>query len=232
MTTFDRIRHFWTGSISRRLLLGVCGLVTLVMTAFAYSTISRQHDFLEQQAVQRGIALTETLAVNSVSWILTNDLSGLADVVAAARKYPNLNYIMVTARDGKVLAHSDAAQVGRYVNNSEIVAKQSGPARARHIRHTDTVLVTVAPIAVEGRVIGWAHISEDHAQVEQSMRDITREGIYFGLVAILVAGLIVGTATRSLTRGLNELVGVTQRIAAGDTSTRGIAPRGRTGRPR
>ena len=220
MTLAVRLRRLWTGSFRRRLMLGVCGLIAAVMTAFVYQTVERQREFLEHQNEERGKALAETIAVNSTSWVLANDLVGLAEVVGSAHNYPGLRYVMVLAPDGRVLAHGDGNLVGRYVSDTASLGILSGPAKVREIVHTPSLIDVVAPIQARDTVIGWARVGLGQERVAENLRDIRRQGIYFAVAAIALATLLAAAAGSGLSRGLNELVEATRRVAAGEAGAR------------
>ncbi len=215
-----RLRLFWTGSIRRRLMLGVCGLVVTVMAAFVYQTVERQRQFLESQSEERSVALAETLAVNSTSWVLASDLAGLAEVTGSARHYPDLRYVMVLAPDGRVLSHSDASLVGRYVSDMASLKLLSASGESQVVNRTPELMDVAASIQARGLVIGWARVGVGQERVAESLRDITRQGIYFAGVAIALTALLAWMAGTGLSRGLDRLVEATQRVAAGNAGAR------------
>src|SRR5512140_2837924 len=108
------IRRFWTGSIRRRLILGISALFAVVMSAFVTDLVSRQTDYLHQESREKAQALAQTLAASSVSWVLASDFAGLQEVVQVLTGYPDVRYAMLLARDGEVLAHTDQKLQGRY----------------------------------------------------------------------------------------------------------------------
>jgi diguanylate cyclase (GGDEF)-like protein/PAS domain S-box-containing protein len=224
-TAFVRLRRIWTGSIRRRLVLGVGGLIAATMAAFVYQTVERQQDFLGRQSEESSVALAETLAVNSVSWVLANDTMGLAEVVSSARRYPDLGYVMVLAPDGKVLAHSDAREVGRYVGDSPSLMLLAGPKKAQVVARTPSLIDVAAPIESQGAPIGWARVGVGQDRLDESLRDITRRGIYYAATAIAVGALLATWGARSLTRGLTQLVELTSKVGAGNAAVRAAVKR-------
>ncbi len=220
MPLIPRLRLFWTGSIRRRLMLGVCGLVVTVMAAFVFQTVERQRQFLESQSEERSVALAETLAVNSTSWVLASDLAGLAEVTGSARHYPDLRYVMVLAPDGRVLSHSDTSLVGRYVSDMASLKLLSASGEAQVVIKTPELMDMAAPIQARGLVIGWARVGVGQERVAESLRDITWQGVYFAGAAIVLTALLAWVAGTGLSRGLDRLVEATQRVAAGNAGAR------------
>jgi PAS domain S-box-containing protein len=219
------LRRLWPRTIRRQLILGICGLVAAVMAAFVYQTVERQREFLLDQSEERAIALTETLAANSVSWVLANDLVGLQEVVESIKRYPGLRFVLVVDRDGRVLAHNDPRQTGRYLRDSASLAALSGAKGGRRIAQTNDMIDAIAPIQARGVTIGWARTGISQKQLRRSIVEITQNGVYYAAVAIVLGALLALAVARSLTRGMNELVEATGKMAEGDYTVRAKAGR-------
>ena len=226
MAIADWLRRLWPRTIRRRLIFGICGLVAAVMAAFVYQTVERQRAFLLSQSEERAVALTETLAANSVSWVLSNDLDGLNEVVRSIKRYPDLDFVMVIGRDGRVLAHSDRKQIGRYLPDARRFSAPSVAGGGRKIVQTDDLIDTIAPIRAGGAVVGWARTGISQKPLRTSVVEITRNGLYFAAAAIVLGVLLAVAVARSLTRGMNELVEVTGKMAEGDYAVRAKSGRG------
>ncbi len=221
MTVPTRLRRIWTGSIRRRLVLSVCGLVITVMAAFDYGLIVSQREFLERRGEERSLALAKTVAVNSGAWVEANDLAGLAKVIRSIRSYPDLRYVIVLAADGRILAHSDTGRIGQYPANGANRALVRGPPEARIALNTRSLLEAVSPIKSDsGTIVGWTRVGLGRSGLAAGLRDIRREGFYFAGAALVLGALMASLIGSGLARDLNKLVTVTRRVAAGDTSAR------------
>lgn len=215
-----RLRRIWMGSIRRRFILAVCSVIAIIMATFVYAVVNSQRSFMDHTNLETGKAFIETLAVSSVSWVLASDLVGLQEVVEATQKYPQLRYVMILAPDGRVLAHSDRKVIGRYVNDKPSLDLLKGPVEIREIVHTQSLIDVAAPILASGTVVGWARAGLGQ---ERSIANILRVqywGFYASGIAISLAALLVFIVGRRLTRGLDDLVRVTQQVARGDGSAR------------
>jgi len=211
-----RIRRLWTGSIRRRLILGISALLAIVMSVFVVDMSSRQADYLHRESQDEAQALAQTLAANSVSWVLASDLAGLQEVVQVLKGYPDVRYAMVLARDGRVLAHTDPRLSGRYARDPVSDSLLRAPLAPQLLVNTASLVDVAAPIQANGALIGWARVSLDQDRVNADLRAIARNGIIYAAIAVVLGILLAVALTRSLTRDLTRLVKAARRIGAGE----------------
>jgi len=214
------IRHLWTGSIRRRLILGISALLVLVMSAFVADLVSRQADYAYQDHQDEAKALAQTLAANSVSWVLASDLAGLQEVIQAVKRYPDLRYAMILTRDGKVLAHTDPRLPGRYARDAVSDSLLRAPPAPQLLVSNSSTVDFAAPIRANGALIGWARASLGQDRVKADLRAIARDGLIYAALAIALGTLLAVLITRGLTRDLARLVWAARRIGAGEHGVR------------
>ena len=127
------VSSFWNRSIQRQLMLGIALVHAILMTIFVSDLVSRQRSFLNKQSVAQTEALARSLAANSVSWVLADDVIGLEEIVFSQKSYPNLEYAMILSPRGKVLAHTDNALVGLYVQDTISLSLIEDEPAIRHL---------------------------------------------------------------------------------------------------
>jgi signal transduction histidine kinase len=66
--------------------------------------------------------LTEALAASAFRAVITADYASLSDVIRRAASWPEIAFVSVEDSEGRILAHTDAARVGR-------TSKEAGPER-------------------------------------------------------------------------------------------------------
>lgn len=214
------LRRLWPRTIRRRLILGIGGLVAAVMAAFVYQTVARQREFLHSQNEERAIALTEMLAAASTSWVLANDIVGLSELVGSMRKYPGLKYVLIMDPGGLALGSTDVRAVGRYVGDKDSLSLLHDGVDRPQVKLRGELIDALVPIKARGVLVGWARVGVSQKHLAGSLVRITHNGVYFALAAIAVGTALAFAVARSLTRGLNELVDVTRKMARGDASVR------------
>ena len=186
----QRLHQAVTGrSIRSRLVLGVALVHAVLMTMFITDLVHRQRSFLNQQSANRALGLARMVSVNSVSWVLANDVRGLAEVMGAVRGYPDVLYAMVIDPNGKVLAHTEEDKLEQYVVDPVSRALLGGPPLARQTVVSAGMREAAAPVIVHERLIGWVRIGLDQRSQTEALRAALLEGLVYTVIAILVGTL-------------------------------------------
>lgn len=220
MKPFQSLRRFWEKSIRHQMIVGVVAVTTLLMTVLVADLSWHQTRFLYRESEEQAVSLAETLAASSTSWMLANDVVGLQEIIQAANRYPGLCYAMLLAPDGRVLAHNDPAQVGRYIQDP-LSRTLLNAAPVRKILVADANLVDVAaPVIVDAHFIGWARIALDQERLNENLRQVRMQGILFIVFTILVGSAFAVFMARWFTRRLQRLVDGTARVRAGERGFR------------
>jgi diguanylate cyclase (GGDEF)-like protein/PAS domain S-box-containing protein len=210
------LRRFWTASIGRQLMLGIALVHAVLMTIFVFDLVTRQRDFLVNESRKQAIALAETLAVNSTSWVLARDFIGIEEVIHSQHGYPGLRYALFTDLHGQVLGYSDHSQVGRYISDPvSLRFLQAAPKYQLLIdnnRHIDVAY----PIMLKQRHIGWVRVGISRESIDNNLDVVTREGLFYIAVAIVVGIVFAWLMSRGLTRDIRSLASFAMAIASGD----------------
>jgi PAS domain S-box-containing protein len=214
------LRSWFTASIRRQLILGVVFVHAVLMTIFVFDLVSRQQDFLHEQSLEQARSVAETLATNSVSWVLANDVVGLEEVIGAQAGYPQLEYAMVLDPDGRVLGHSQSRRVGSYLSDNVSRSLLNGPPVFRVVVDSPQLLDVVAPVESNGEHIGWVRIGLDRGAVTAQLQHVTSEGMIYTAAAILIGILFATLLSRGIIAGLNELATVAAKICSGERGRR------------
>lgn len=209
------IKSIWSASIKRQLMLGIALIHAVLMTIFIVDLVERQRTFLYEQGVSATVSLSETLAANSVSWLLANDVIGLEEVVQSQSGYPGLQYAMVLDVHGRVLGHTDRTYIGQYVSDDVSVTLVTAMRLPQVLVETKNLVDVAEPIIANGRHIGWARVGISWNDVNASLDIVTRDGIAYTLLAILVGILFAYFMAKGLTSSLQQLVNVADMVRRG-----------------
>ncbi|RLJ68380.1 ATP-binding protein [Sulfurisoma sediminicola] len=197
-----------------RIIAGVMLLFALMMAAVVADMLRRQQEFMEQQLAQQGAGLARTLAVSAPSWLLSNDVNGLTDLVGSLAATPNLHLAMILDTDGRVRASSDETLFNLVLDDEQSRRLLAAPPGSRQIWH-DAMVDSMAEIAAGGRTIGHTRVILSALPVEAELQQITRSGGRYILIAIVLGGIVSWFVVRTLTRRLARLSDAADRIAAG-----------------
>ncbi len=214
------LKKLLTQSIRRQLILGIALVHAVLMTIFVTDMVLRQRDFLQRQSLQNTESLALTLATNSISWVLADDVIGLEELVMSQADLPDLLYVMILAPDGRVLGHSDNTKVGRYVSDDVSLSLLTTSPEPCHLVVNRQMVDIAVPITANERHIGWARVAVSQQSINDGLRVITRDGVFYTLLAIFVGSIFAVMMSRGITRGLHHLVWVAERLKIGDNQAR------------
>lgn len=217
------INRYWNYSIQRQLVLGIALVHAVLMTIFILDLTQRERHFLENQSIRQAIALSEMLAANSSSWVLASDVVGLGEILSYQKRYPGLDYAMVIATNGQVLAHTNTEFIGHYLNDNtslSLLESNTTPPETRILWQTEQYLDIAAPVMSAGQLLGWARVGLSTSQVQENLKVVTRNGVLYTLLAILVGILFAIVMARGLTAGINNLLHVTELVRQGERQIR------------
>lgn len=219
-TAFNFIKQIWTASIRRQLMLGIILVHAVLMSIFVYDLVERQRKFLHTQSIEQAKSLSKTLAANSSSWVLANDVIGLEETIEALINYPALRYSMVLSPKGRVLGHTQLDKVGLYVNDL-ISAKLLTSNKEQIVLVNNKLSIDIAsPILSNGIFIGWARVNLSQKDNAAGLEIITRNGLLYTLLAIIVGALFAFYMGKGITRGLQHIVDVAEGIKGGNLKLR------------
>lgn len=207
-------------SIRARLLLGAVLLLSVSMGALILGLTEHQSRFLHRQSRQDAENRAIALAAASGSWVMANDVVGLQEVVHSMAHDPNTLYAMLLAPDGRVLAHSQAEYVGRYVRDAVSLSLLRQRPAPRTLVANETVVDVAAPVMAGRRFLGWARVGVDRNLIGRDIRAIRAQGAIFTAIAVAVAILLALLIAYRLTRGLRRLVVALERVRQGQRGFR------------
>lgn len=211
-----KLRQWLAGSIRRRLVIGVALVHAVLMTLFVADLIYRQMTFLKDQSAARATGLAQVVAVNSVSWVLAEDVRGLSEVVRSLRSHPHLTYAMVVDPRGQVLAHTDNDKIGFYVSDPLSMVLLAGPATMRTVAESARMVEVAVPVMADRRVIAWARVAFDQQDEIDNIRATLYEGLFYIATAILFGTLCALWMAKRLTADFLQLGEAADQLRKGN----------------
>lgn len=219
MSLFVRLRRLLAGGLRRQLIIGVAGVHAVMMTVFVYDLVARQKTFLLQRQADQVSVLAENLALAASGWVLARDYAGMAELIAAQQRNPEVLYSMLVDERGVVLAHNEAKRIGARLTDqasTTMLAAKGFTWLAKSAELTDAA----APILANGHIIGWARIGLSQRQTLHRLDKATHDGLVYTLVAILIGSLLASMLANRLTTKLYALRRVSEAVRRGQAETR------------
>ena len=221
-----RFYHYFSSSIRNQLILGITLVHAIMMSIFIFDLVERQRGFLSSQGQTQAKALAKTLAINSTSWVLARDIIGITEVLQSNSSYPDIEYAMILTPFGEVLGHTDDTLRGKYPTDQisrQLLKSKPVP----RVLVADQLIIDVAyPIQIDEELVGWARVGINQEAVASGLHKITRDGLLYTLLAIVVGILFAYMMARGLTAGLKRLVDVVEETRSGNDDIRASLERG------
>ncbi|OQX18441.1 MAG: hypothetical protein BWK76_07515 [Desulfobulbaceae bacterium A2] len=192
-------------SVRFKLVAGIVLLQAVLMTVFVVDMVERQLRYLREGSAEEAVGMARTAAVSSASWVLANDLRGLAEVVHSLGGFPGLRYAMVVEPGGRVLAHTDESRTGWHLVDSVSLDILTGPQELRR-QLIGSMIDVAVPIQSGGDTVGWARVGIDQQGQVAASRQVARQGVLYTLVAIAIGSIFALLIGFRLTSRFNRLV--------------------------
>jgi len=127
--------------ISPLLLAGVLFILLPIFTFMTLDRLEKQKDFFNQRLLGKGISLIRTFEAGTRTGMFTMRWGAkrIQTMLLETSLQPEVVYMMITSKDGLILAHSDASKVGQIFNAMPGTAELiEDPGSVYHrIRHQD-----------------------------------------------------------------------------------------------
>lgn len=202
-------------SLARQLIFGIAAVHALLMTIFVFDLVDRQRDFMLTQSYQQAVGLAATLATNGSSWVLANDLVGIEEIITSQSNYPDLKYAMFIDNKGKVLGYTDRKKIGMYLTDNISKTIFDDVYDIKTIVETNSLIDVAAPIVVNSETIGWARVGISRVSMSNNLALVTKNGLIYTSIAILVGILFAWAMARGLTKGIRKLKSAIDQISTG-----------------
>ena len=220
MGNHNKLSDFLLHSIKGRIIGTVLLLHAVLMGLVVADMITRQQGFMSQLLAREGEELADTLSVNAPSWLLSNDVAALQELVLSLKSVEDLNLALIMDQEGKVRAATDKALFNLTLSDPYTVkllsALRTVPAQTQYQLWHDGTIDSVSVIASNGKHIGYARVILNAAPMQAELNAVTQKGVIYSLVAIILGGLIAWLVVHKVTYRLNMLSNAADSIAAGD----------------
>jgi len=199
-------------SIRSKLILGVALVHLVLMTVFVVDLVQRQRVFLLQEASAAALKQARLTAAAAASWVLTDDLAGMEEVLQTSRQDSPLRYALIVDPEGLVLAHTNHRLAGKYLAD-KMSLNALKTAQKSQVWYTDSQTIHAsAPILAGKRIIGAVLLGLDTTPTYAHLSYVSRSGFFYMLIAIGAGTLFAWLLARYILRQLNLLLAGVDRL--------------------
>ncbi len=215
------ISMLWRGSILRQLVLGFALTSFALMLGFGCLVLEQQRKVQYQFDNERAISLAHALSVSGTSWAFANDLAGLQEVLQGFAKTADLQRAYFLNTRGEVLASTNPDEVGLFVTD-ELSRNMLTSVSREHIVlvNQDNQIVIAHPVLSDGRHLGWVRVEMSRDKVNANLSTLTKMGVVFLFLSVLLVSLVALALARRLTKGLSHLMQVADFVELGGEKRR------------
>ena len=196
-------------------------LVVLLVVVTGVITTMREKDTLENELRKRGMALAVDLAKFTARPLLANDLPTLRRFVIHSMEQDNVRYVFVLDPQGKVIMHSDLAEVGKiYQDDVNVAAVNSTASDRSHLsRQGELHCDLFTPILISDMRLGTVRLGYSYAAVEKEIAKARQQILFIGLVTTIVGGVAAYLLATFISSPVKRITAATREVAAGNLDT-------------
>jgi signal transduction histidine kinase/CheY-like chemotaxis protein/HAMP domain-containing protein len=185
-----------------------------MMTLFIFDLSVRQRTLLLEQRERAATGIALTLSTSSAAWLAAYDAAGLQELVETQLRNPDVDFAILTDRDGHIFAHTDKTRKGEYLLDLP------GEPGQVIIGNSSDLVDVVAPAILAGQHVGWARVGLNNKTSLRQLATVTLDGTLYALAAILVGAFIAWRMGLRITQRLYVVQTVTSAVQSGDRSAR------------
>lgn len=202
------------GTLRGRLIISVAAVHAIMMSLFIFDLTNRQKNMLLENQEEQATAICQSLATSAAVWIVSNDLSGLQELIETQRQYPELIFAFLVDKEGNVLAHTDKSKIGLYVQDFP------GNLKLTVFNKTERLVDIAVPAMLGNRHVGWARVGITQIKASQKLEAIILIGAVYAIFAIIIGSLIAWGMGLQITRRLYAVQDTISEIRSGNRTAR------------
>ena len=212
--------------MSAILTLTMAVVIGSLMVTTTVLDIRRARSIFHGKLEQQGLLMANTLADVLFDPLYFPDIEELQGITSVVKGQPDVSYVRVFGRDGRVLADTEVEGLyggGRFIDEFGLEALRSGRPLLRLVEGTMQV---AAPVEIGAEVAGGVQFGLSTQRVEEEIRAITMERAWQSLGLVLLSLLLSYLVAQYFVRPIKRLVLATQKIAHGDFHLSALERRG------
>lgn len=209
-------------SLQSRIMINIILVHALMMSALVYELMSREEALLTSMTHTQAQDIASGIASSAYSALLTNDFAGLNELITVFKRQKSIDYLIIVRADGRILAHTQAQYIGRYLDDPSSMLLHNHPPEILTLIDTPNQLDVAAPISAttSEQPIGWVRLSLNLNQQRENQAFIMQRGIIYTALAIFFGGFIAWLLAQKTARSLQNIQQASQAFADGNTHAR------------
>jgi len=190
-------------------------LIGIVIVDISYVQINSTKKHIRETAN----TLVATIAANAPSWLISNDLNALSELISTAKKANMVNNIYIMDRFGVIKASTDTNSLFKIMDdNISLVLSASIKNNKQQIvlLEHDNVVDTISSIKVGTDTVGYVRVIIDNSATKAELNRIYKNGLFYIFIAIFIGGLLAYLAIKSMLTQMEKLSAAAIKISEGN----------------
>lgn len=203
-------------SVKGKLILNVILIHAVLMSLVVFDLTQREQKFIEDQLSQKANALTSVLASNASVSLLNNDLVALNELLLDMFKIKDQYMIFILDSRGRVKASTNSEYFHRFLDDetsrnlfNKLLSSSESSYQIKH----HNVLDTLQSITLNNNTVGYVRTLLDKSSLDNEIDIITKKGLVYIALAILLGAFFSWLAVRKITNRLNLVAHAANEIA-------------------
>jgi len=200
------------------LSLLITSLLVITVVLVSVFLLRQEQQSLSGEMIKRGRTIAQDLSASAKNPLLTNDDLTLNVLVKEAMQDPDVVYAIITDHDGKVVAHSDLAFIGKPLERPKNLQPLGADLQVQS--YVDPKLGSLAdfsaPLVFSRVRVGALYLGFSQKSIREALARARNQTILISVVMVLIGiGGAVGLST-VLARPIFRLMEGTRAIAGGN----------------
>jgi len=206
----------YSRSIKTKLIVNVILIHALLMGFVIYDMVQREQTFMHKQLQSKGKDLTAILASNAGQYLLNNDIVALGELLADMDTISDHFMVFILDTHFRVKASLPSEYFNQTLNDTISIklyeTLQKIPQKDLQLAHNE-LIDTLCKITVNGETIGYARTILDAQTLHDELSIVTRQGIAYILLAIILGSLFAYLSVHTMTTNLQRLTNAAKELA-------------------
>ena len=201
-----------------KLSLLIISLLAVTVVLVSVFLLRQEQENLSAEMTKRGFTIAQDLAASAKNPLVTNDELTLNVLVKDAMKDPDVAYAVIADQDGKVLAHSDLALIGKPLDRPKGLKPLADELLVQNYtdpKHGPMIDFSV-PLVFSRFRVGALYLGFSQQSIQHALAKARNQTILISVIMVLIGiGGAFGLST-VLARPILRLMEGTRAIAAGN----------------
>jgi len=210
-------------SLRTKATLLIEGLVVTVVLVTGIITTMREKETLESELRKRGLSLAVDLAKFASRPLLSQNLPTLRRFVNHSMEQDYVRYAMLLNPQGKVVMHSDLAEVGKTLTDAlsaaAVNADEPGCTHVYLPKMGQPYCDIFVPIEVSEVRIGTVRLGYSYGPVEKEIATARKRILFIGIVTAIIGGIVSYLLAGFISSPIKRITDAIGKVANGDLDT-------------